>query len=82
MAVVFKRTNKKAFTVKIKIYPFCYPLCGCGWLWVVVGDCEVVVGGCGVVVGGCGWLWVFVNGFGWLWVIVDHCGWLWVVVGV
>ena len=72
MAAVFRRTNKKTFTTKIKIYSFFILFAilfvvvdECGWLWVVVGDC--------------GWLWVVVDGCGWLWVFVDDCGWLWLV---
>ena len=74
MAPIFRRTNEKTFTAKIKIYSFfiIVPIFSmvvdeCGWLWLVVV--------------GCGWLWMVVDGCRWLWVVVDGFGWLWVVVG-
>ena len=33
---------------------------GCGWLWVVMGDCASFSW---VIVGDCGWLWVIVGDF-------------------
>ena len=73
MVAVFRRTNEKTFTVKIKIYPFFslfiilfVVVDKCGWLWMVVGGC----GWLWLVVGGCGCLWVVVGGYGWLHTLV------------
>ena len=79
----------------IVVDDFGFFLCGCRWLWIVVGDCEwlwMVVDGCGwffgwfwMVMDSCGQLWVIVDGcgwfYGWLWMVVGSCGWLPVVVG-
>ena len=77
MATVFKRTNKKTLTAKIKINSFFIlfailfvVLDECGWLWVIVDG----FGRLWVVLGCCGWLRMVVDGCGWLWVVVDSCG--------